>query len=122
MTEPVPGFNNAVIDSKGQQLRGTGDFVLEVGSVTALSLPALITIPALTLFLLLLTMACNRLAHPREQTTTKIAQRERMINLHMPSLYRMATLEGGKHEAWDYVRRLHPVPIGEDQDSHERLR
>ncbi|KAH7083126.1 hypothetical protein BKA63DRAFT_143614 [Paraphoma chrysanthemicola] len=111
MTEPVAGFNNAVLDSKGQRLRGTGDFVLEVGSVTALSLPALITIPALTFFLLLLTMACNYLAHPREQTTTMIAQRERMINLLMPNLYRMATLEEGKGAAWDYVRRLHPVPI-----------
>ncbi|KAF2036468.1 hypothetical protein EK21DRAFT_83438 [Setomelanomma holmii] len=116
MTGHVAGFKYAVLNSKGQQLEGTGDFVLEVGSVTALSLPAIIPIPALTLLFLLLTVACNYLAHPRKGATTLRAQRERMINLVVPNLYRIANMQVGKAADYDYVRCLHPIPASEGDE------
>ena len=121
MTEPAPGFKNAMLDGKGQRLEGTGDFVLAAAAVTALSLAALVAIPALTLLFVGLTMLCSYLAHPRSEATSSQRQRDpifkkqrhRMIELTAANLYVSANMQEEQGANWDYEEHLHPIPTNE---------
>lgn len=117
MMEPFSGFNNAILDGKGKSLSGAGDFVLESGSVTALSLPALIVLPAATFVVLILGRLFSCLAHPRRRATVLKKKRERLVDLATPNLFRVANNKGeGDHSLWKFKRHLHPIPKSKDDE------
>ncbi|OAL53743.1 hypothetical protein IQ07DRAFT_640782 [Pyrenochaeta sp. DS3sAY3a] len=118
MMKPFSGFSNAVRTGKDEVLPGTGDFVLETKAMTAMSMMVLILVPSIMVFFTLLAAIGSAFArYDPENTQTLRWQRERMVNLSNPSLYRVASEKHGYEEVeWKYKSRLHPVPTREDQD------
>ncbi|KAH7384532.1 hypothetical protein BKA66DRAFT_441106 [Pyrenochaeta sp. MPI-SDFR-AT-0127] len=117
MMKPFSGFTNGARNGKDEVLPGT-DFVLETRAMTAISLLVLILVPALTLFVTILAAIGNALARYDPENSQRLRwQRERMVNMATPSLFRVASEDHRRHEeVWKYRTHLHPVPISEEDE------
>lgn len=117
MMKPFSGFTNGIRNGKDEVLPGT-DFVLETRAMTAISLLVLILVPALTLFVTILAAIGNALARYDPENSHRLRwQRERMVNMATPGLYRVASESSTQHDdVWRYKSHLHPVPINEDDE------
>lgn len=123
MNRPSAGFTNAIRNSKDEVIPGTGDFVIETKAATAISLVVLIVLPALTLFFTLLALAGSMFArYDLDNTQSLRWQRERMVHLATPGLYRVANRsEGGSAAVWRYYTNLHPIPTQEKDEVREEI-
>ncbi|KAF2186681.1 hypothetical protein K469DRAFT_775615 [Zopfia rhizophila CBS 207.26] len=108
MMEEEKGFKNAMLDNAGNYLPGSGDFVLESGSVSALSLQIMIAVPAAA-FVALALGCCLRMLS-REGRSRYIGRRLTILSL--PHLYRLAIepVEDENDLKWNETDKLRPVP------------